>query len=65
MENFELPVCGRMLNVAQVAHSLGLAQKTVRNWLYLNRIEHFKIGASVRISERTVREILARGHNPV
>ena len=64
MEYEPLPVVGKLWNVAQAADRLGLAPKTIRNWLYEGKLRHFKIGGAVRVSEQTVLELLARGHRP-
>ena len=60
--HYEVPTCGRLLNVAEVGRALGMSPKTIRNWLVLGRLRFFKVGRSVRIAESEVLEILARGH---
>ena len=60
--NYEIPTCGRLLNVAEVGRALGMSPKTIRNWLALGKLRFFKIGRSVRIAESEVLGILARGH---
>jgi excisionase family DNA binding protein len=62
MEYEPLPICGKLWNIPQTAERLGLAPKTLRNWIFEGRLSFFKIGGSVRISEKVVLELLARGY---
>jgi excisionase family DNA binding protein len=51
--------------VPEAARRLGLRPSTVRRMIYEKRIDVFYPSRrAVRISERTIREILARGHRP-
>jgi excisionase family DNA binding protein len=60
--NYEIPVLGRLLTVAETARALGMSEKTIRNWLCVGKMKFFKINTSVRIAESEVLQILARGH---
>jgi excisionase family DNA binding protein len=60
--NYEVPICGRMLNVKEVGRVLGLSPKTIRNQIYAGKWRWFKIGGSVRVAESEVLQILARSH---
>ena len=60
--NYELPVCGRMLNVKEYAFAVGKSPKTIRNQIYAGKLRWFKIDGSVRIAESELLEKLARSH---
>lgn len=60
--NYEVPVCGRMLNVKEVGYALGKSPKTIRNQIYAGKLRWFKVGGSVRVAESEVLQILARSH---
>ena len=54
-----------LLEVGEVSRRLGLKVSTIRRMIHERRIEVFRPGRrAVRISERTVQEILAKGRSP-
>jgi excisionase family DNA binding protein len=53
-----------MLALPQAALELGVSVNTLRAWIYRRKIDYVKIGRSVRISEATVQELIARGSVP-
>ncbi|MCM3901645.1 MAG: helix-turn-helix domain-containing protein [Pyrinomonadaceae bacterium] len=51
--------------VSEAARRWGVKKSTVRRWIYEKKVDVYRPGPrSVRISERTVRERLARGFSP-
>ena len=54
----------RLLTVEQAAEALGVAPATVRMWIWKRRIPYAKISRAVRISSRTIEEIIERGTVP-
>ena len=53
-----------MLTVPEAAKRLGLKESTLRFWIWQRRIEYVKVGRAVRISERAIAELIARGTVP-
>ena len=53
-----------MLTVPEAAKRLGLKESTLRFWVWQRKIEHVKVGRAVRIPERTIAELIARGTVP-
>lgn len=54
----------RLLTVEQAAEALGVAPATIRMWIWKRRIPYAKISRAVRISTRTIEEIIERGTVP-
>lgn len=54
----------RLLTVDQAAEALGVAPATVRMWIWKRQIAYAKISRAVRISSRTIEEIIQRGTVP-
>lgn len=54
-----------LLTVPQAAERLGLAEGTLRNWMYQRKIEFVKIGGTAKIREAEVERIIAEGTVPV
>lgn len=54
----------RMLTVDEAAQQLGLSPATIRMWVWRRKIEHTRIGRSVRINSAVVEELLERGTVP-
>lgn len=50
-----------LLTVPEVAQCLRVSVSTVRTWIFDRRIEHIKLGSSVRIRESVVKDLLAAG----
>lgn len=50
----------RLLTTREVAQRLGLAYSTMRDWVRAKRIEHYKLGYAVRISEHQLKEFLKK-----
>lgn len=48
-----------LLTIRQVASRLGVAESTIRAWIWKKKIEHVKIGRSVRISTETIEDLIA------
>jgi len=55
---------GRMLTCAEAADRLGLAVITIRLWVARRKIEHVKLGRSVRIPEAAIDALVARSTVP-
>lgn len=53
-----------MLTVAETAKRLGMKEQTIRLWIFLRRIEHVKLGRSVRIPEVEIERLIAEGTIP-
>jgi excisionase family DNA binding protein len=59
------PQLDTLHTVAEVARRFGLKPSTIRRMIFERRIDVFRPSArAVRISERTIREKLARGFSP-
>ena len=44
---------------------LGLTESTMRKRIYLRQIEFYRVSKrAIRISEKTIQDILAKGHRP-
>jgi excisionase family DNA binding protein len=54
----------RLLTLPEASNRLGLKPATVRFWIWARKIEHVKVGRSVRIREDTVQELIERGTIP-
>lgn len=54
----------KLLTVEQAAEALGVAPATVRMWIWKRQIAYAKISRAVRISSRTIEEIIERGTVP-
>lgn len=54
----------QMLTVAETAAVLGLAEKTIRNWLYLRRLPSVRVGRAVRVPFVVVAQLLDEGAVP-
>ncbi len=54
-----------LLSVPQAAKRLGIAPKTMRNWMSLRKIEYIKIGGSSKIRESEIERIINAGVVPV
>jgi excisionase family DNA binding protein len=54
----------KLLTVEQAAEALGVAPATIRMWIWRRRIPYAKISRAVRISSRTIEEIIERGTVP-
>ena len=50
-----------LLTVEEVADVLRLKVKTIRKWIYVGRIPFVKLGRSVRISRKTVEDLIRQG----
>jgi excisionase family DNA binding protein len=48
----------------EAAEQLGVTVNCLRSWIYRRKIPYVKVGRAVRISERTIEEIIARGTVP-
>ena len=57
-------VTGKLLTIPEASERLGLKPATVRFWVWTRKIEHVKVGRSVRIREGTVERILEQGTIP-
>ena len=53
-----------LLTIPEASQRLGLKPATIRFWIWTRKIEFVKVGAAVRISEATIREIVDRGTVP-
>jgi excisionase family DNA binding protein len=53
-----------LLTIEEASKRLGLKPSTLRFWVWQRKIECVKIGRAVRISERTIRELIERGTVP-
>jgi excisionase family DNA binding protein len=54
-----------MLTVREAAQALGLKEPTIRLWIAKRRIEHVKLGRSVRISTSEIDRILKENTVPL
>jgi excisionase family DNA binding protein len=54
----------RLRTIEQVANELGLAEVTIRSWVAQRRLEHVKLGRSVRIPISEVERIIEEGTVP-
>lgn len=54
----------KLLTVDQAAEALGVAPATIRMWIWKRQIAYAKIPRAVRISSRTIEEIIERGTVP-
>jgi excisionase family DNA binding protein len=54
----------KLLNVNQVADSLGLKPSTIRAWIAQRRIAVARIGRSVRVPEDEIRRLIEEGTIP-
>ncbi len=50
-----------LLTVDEVAGILRIKCKTVRNWIYLGRLEMVKVGRSVRVRRSAVETLIRKG----
>lgn len=54
-----------MHKVPEAARRLGMEKSTIRRWIYEKKIDVFRPSVrAVRISEATIREVLAQGYRP-
>ena len=44
----------RLWKLADVAHHLGVAERTIRSWMVAHRLPHLKIGGTVRFRQADV-----------
>lgn len=44
----------RLLNNAQLAEWLGVAESTIRKWVHFGFIPHIKLGSAVRFREKDI-----------
>jgi excisionase family DNA binding protein len=49
------------LNVHQAAAMLGLSERTIRAWVFLHKINYYKIGRSVKIDATDIERLVERG----
>jgi excisionase family DNA binding protein len=54
----------RLLTISEASDRLGLKPATLRFWIWTRKIEHVKVGRSVRIREDTVAQIIEQGTVP-
>jgi excisionase family DNA binding protein len=54
----------RLLTIEEASGRLGLKPATVRFWIWARKIEHVKVGRSVRIREDAVARIIEQGTVP-
>jgi len=55
----------RLRSLPEAAERLGLSVKCLRGWVWQRKIEFGKVGRAVRISDRTIEEVINRGTVPV
>ncbi len=53
-----------LLTVEQTAEALGVSPATVRMWIWKRQIQYTKISRAVRISSRTISDLIERGTVP-
>jgi hypothetical protein len=53
-----------MLSIPETARRLGLKPAGIRSRIYRGQLEHYKVFRTVKISSRTVDEILKSGKVP-
>lgn len=54
-----------LLTIDEAAVRLGLKPATVRDWIWRRKVGYIRVGArAIRISEKTIQEILERGTVP-
>lgn len=54
----------QLLTLQQAADRLGLKLATIRFWVWTRRIEHVKVGRSVRIPDTVVTKLIEQGTVP-
>jgi excisionase family DNA binding protein len=54
----------RLLSIPQGAERLGMKEKTLRFWIWTKKIEHVKVGRSVRVKEDTINRLIEQGTVP-
>ena len=54
----------RLLTIPQASERLSLKPATVRFWIWTRKIEHVKVGRSVRLREDTIDNLIQRGTVP-
>lgn len=53
-----------LLTLSEAAKRLGLRVSTLRFWVWQRKIEHVKVGRSVRVRDAVVNDIIERGTVP-
>lgn len=53
-----------LLTVPEAASRLTIKPKTVYEWVRSRKIEHYRIGGSVRIPSRVIDALLKSSHRP-
>jgi excisionase family DNA binding protein len=54
----------KLLRIPEAAERLGLKPASVRFWVWTRKIEHAKIGRSVRIPEHVIERLIELGTIP-
>ena len=49
-----------LLTIRQAASQLGVSESTIRAWIWKRKIEHVKLGRSVRIAAETIENLIAK-----
>ena len=55
----------KLLTTAEFAAAIGMKEATIRQWVWLRKIEYVKLGKSVRFKPETVEKMIVRGTVPV
>ena len=54
----------KLLRIGEAAEQLALAEKTLRNWVGMRRVETVRIGRAVRIPQSEVLRLTREGRVP-
>jgi excisionase family DNA binding protein len=60
-ENNNGSTARRFVNVNQAAAMLGVSHRTIRAWIFLSKINYYKIGRSVKIDSADIERLVESG----
>jgi len=52
---------GQLYDVVEASRQLGLKPRTIRRWVFLNKISYVKVGGAVRITDAEIERIVREG----